>query len=168
MSKQVKVILAAVAVLVVFFGGAFASGLFGGQSDEQMIKAALDEAVLASKEGRPGGVLEFISQRFAVNGMKYGTGDISKTIKDLRPNVEIENPTPNITGNSATIVSPVRLAVSLPPIGTTLSEVTITFAKENGTKWLIFPVKKWRMVEVDMPESVIEDVKNQFSSATQL
>lgn len=168
MSKKVKAILASVAAFAVLAFVALGLGLFGGPSDEQLIKVALDEAILASKEGRPGGVLEFISQKFAVNGEQYGSRDISKTIKDLKPSVEIEKQSPTISGDTATITSPVRLSVSLPPVGTTLSEVTIRFEKENGMKWLIFPTKKWRMVQVEMPDSVIEDVKNQFSGGMQL
>ena len=168
MNMKVKAIVGSVVAAVVLVVVAMGFGIFGGPTDEQMIKTALDEAILASKEGRPGGVLELISQKFEVNDEQYGTRDIAKTIKDLKPNVEIEQPTPTITGDSATIVSPVKLAVSFPPMGTKLSQVTIRFAKENGLKWLVFPTKKWRMIKVEMPESVVEEVKGQFSGGMQL
>lgn len=168
MNSKLKVILASAAALAALLFVVLGMGVFGGPSDEELIKVALDEAILASKEGRPGGVVDFISQRFQVNGEQYGTRDISKTIKDLKPSVDIEKPTPTINGNSATITSPVRLSVSFPPVGTNLSEVTMHFEKENGTKWLIFPTKKWRMVKVEMPDAVVEDVKSQFSGAMQL
>lgn len=168
MTGKVKAIVGALVALVVIGGGAIGMGAFGGPSDEELIKQALDDAILASKEGRPGGVLEFISQKFTVNDEQYADRDIAKTIKDLRPNVEVENPTPTIQGDRATIVSPVRLSVTLPPVGTKLSQVTIKFERESGFKWLVIPTKKWRMVQVEMPEHVVEEVKSQFSGGMQL
>lgn len=154
--------------LLVALGLASGSGLFGGPSDRELIQIALKDAIQASREGRPGGVLDFISKRFEVNGEQYGTRDISKTIKDMKPDVEIERVEPTISGDAATITSPVRLSVSLPPVGMNISSVTIHFARENGTKWLIFPTKKWRMVRVEIPDEVVNEVRDQFSGMSQL
>lgn len=154
--------LGGLAVLIVGLGVAFGFGAFGGKSDKELIQVALDEAIQASKEGRPGGVLDFISRRFEVNGEQYATRDISKTIKDMKPDVEISNPEPTISGDTATITSPVRLSVSLPPVGMDLNQVEIHFAKEMGTKWLVFPTKKWRMTKVDIPDDVVNQVRSQF------
>lgn len=151
---------------MILTGFAFGFGLFGGKSDKELIKVALDEAILASKEGRPGGVLDFISRNFEVNGQQYGAGDIAKTIKEMKPDVTIEKPDPTVSGDTATITSPVRLNVLT--MGMNISEVTITFARETGTKWLIFPTKKWRMVEVDVPDSVVQEVQSQYGSISQL
>ena len=151
---------------MVLTGFAFGFGLFGGKSDKELIKIALDEAITASKEGRPGGVLDFLSRKFEVNGQQYGSGDIAKTIKEMKPDVTIEKPDPTVNGDSATITSPVRLSVLT--MGMNISEVTITFARETGTKWLIFPTKKWRMVEVDVPDNVVQEVQSQYGGMSQL
>lgn len=166
MNAQVKWIVGVLAAIVVLVGAGAGLGLFGGPSDKELIKVALDEAIQASKEGRPGGVLELISQRFAVNGESYGTRDISKTIKDMKPDVAISNPEPTVKGNSATITSGVNLSVMA--MTTNIPDVTLKFAKESGTKWLIFPTKKWRLVEVSIPNTVIDEVRSKFSDPMQL
>ena len=168
MNGKVKAGLAAVIGLLVALGLASGFGLFGGPSDRELIQIALKEAIQASREGRPGGVLDFISKRFEVNGEQYGTRDISKTIKDMKPDVEIERPEPAITGDSATITIPIRLSVTLPTVSMNMSSVKLHFARENGTKWLIFPTKKWRMVRVEIPDDVVNEVRDQFSGMSQL
>jgi len=168
LNAKIRAFLAAAIGLVIALGLASGFGLFGGPSDRELIEIALKDAIQASREGRPGGVLDFISKRFEVNGEQYGTRDISNTIKDMRPDVEIERPAPTITGDSATITSPVRLSVSLPPVGMNISSVTIHFARENGTNWLIFPTKKWRMVRIEIPDDVVNEVRDQFSGMSQL
>ncbi|HZH98180.1 MAG TPA: hypothetical protein VEX38_04350, partial [Fimbriimonadaceae bacterium] len=65
MVKKLGIVVAVLAV--VFLGMAYAAGVFGGPSDKEQIQTALDEAILASKEGRPGGVLDYLSQNFKVN-----------------------------------------------------------------------------------------------------
>lgn len=156
-------IAVAVGTAVVLLVGLIASGVFGGPSDRELIEEALTESITASREGRPGGVLEYLSKNFTVNNEQYGTRDIAKTIRDLKPNVELENRDPLIAGESATITSPVRLSVSLPPVSYTVGQATLVFSKEESRKWLIFPAKQWRLTRVEIPEEVVQDVQGQFS-----
>lgn len=167
MNKQTK-LWVGIAATVAVGGGLVVAGLMGGPSDKELIQAALKESIEASREGRPGGVLEYLSASFTVNDEKYGTRDISRTIKDLKPNVELESTEPLIAGESATITSPVKLSVSLPPVSYTVSQVTLAFSKESATKWLIFPAKKWRLTRIDIPEQVVQEVRDQFSASSQL
>ncbi len=158
----------AIGATVVVGGAAISLGLFGGPSDKEQIQKALDEAILASKEGRPGGVVEYISAKFQVNDAQYGTRDIAKAVKDLRPTVEIANREPSIAGNIASITSSVKLSVSLPPVNVNLQNVKMSFERENSRKWLIFPSKTWRMTQVDIPEETFNEVRDQFSGISQL
>lgn len=157
--------IAALLVLVVVIVG---SGILGGPSDKELIQTALKESIAASREGRPGGVLEYLSNSFSVNDEKFGTRDISRTIKEMKPDVELETTDPIIAGESATITSPVKLSMSIPPVSYTVSQVTLAFTKESATKWLIFPTKKWRLTRVDIPDQVVQEVRDQFSASSQL
>lgn len=165
--KQTKVWLAAVAASIVIVT-AFGLGLFGGPSDRELIQTALKESIDASREGRPGGVMEYLSKNFSVNDEQFGTRDIAKTIRDLKPHVELESTEPLIAGESATITSPVKLSMSIPPMNYSLAQVTLSFTKESATRWLIFPTKKWRLTRVEIPSEVVEEVKSQFSGVSQL
>lgn len=162
MNKLTKIAVAS-GTAIVLIVGLIASGVCGGPSDGELIDQALTESVAASREGRPGGVLEYLSKNFSVNDEQFGTRDIAKTIRDLKPNVELESRKPLIAGDSATITSPVRLSVSLPPVSYTISQVTLSFSKEESRKWLIFPAKQWRLTKVEIPAEVVEEVRGQFS-----
>ena len=66
-----------------------------GPSDQKMIREALDQAVLASREGRPGGVMDYLSNKFAVNSESITSGQVANFIKNgihitaaLRPTPE--------------------------------------------------------------------------------
>ncbi len=149
---------------VVIVIGVLGSGLLGGPSDKELIQTALKESIAASREGRPGGVLEYLSKNFTVNSEQYGTRDIARTIREMKPNVELEQNEPKINGDSATITSPVKLSLSLPPVSYTVSEVTMSFGRESARKWLIFPTTRWRLKGVDIPDQVVEDVRQQFAN----
>ena len=57
-----------------------------------------------------------------------------------------------IEGDTATITTPVNVKLSMlgQSMDETLDRVTITFAAESGTKNLIIPVRKWRIIKVDV------------------
>lgn len=148
--------------------GVLGSGILGRPSDKELIQTALKESIEASREGRPGGVLEYLSANFTVNSEQYGTRDIAKTIREMKPHVELERDEPSISGDSATITSPVKLSLSLPPVSYTVGQVTMSFSRETARKWLIFPTTRWRLKGVDVPEQVVEDVRQQFGNGSQL
>lgn len=123
-------------------------------SDEQLIKDSLAESIRASKEGRPGGVLEILSRQFQINGQTISNEtEIARYIRDTRPNVEVLQPDPFIQSNVATIKSDVKLSMPGPfsAVGTTLEDVELKFQKESTMKWLIFPDRQWKLVEVKVP-----------------
>ena len=159
--KPNKVVIAVIAVVVVLIGIRFAMTRSGGLTDQQQIEVALAESIKASKEGRPGGVMDKLSSKLQVNEMDTGSnrGQIAQYIKDNRPDVTILNKQAVVTGDEARIVSPVDIEVNL--LGNKMSrqmkEVTLVFRKEDDREYLIFPVTKWKLAEVEVPDSALAD-----------
>lgn len=142
-------------VLVVF---AFVAGfalLRPRPSDEELIGRALDESIRASREGRPGSVLDLLSPSLTVNeeGVPYRR-EIAEFVRKSRPDVEVRNRKPTISGDVATIESPVRVSSSLPavPLEHTFERVVITLEKERTREWLVLPGRRWRVTKVTIPE----------------
>lgn len=153
---------AAVALLVVALVGA--AGLFlvarSGPSDQELIDRALADAIKAGREGRPGSVLELLSNEFRLNEQQIGSrSQIARAIRDYRPDVSVANTTAVISGDSAVIESPVTLR-TLPPIPLSfeIPMVRMEFAKEHATKWVVFPDRRWRLSRVTIPSDVFEQL----------
>ncbi|MEQ1822486.1 MAG: hypothetical protein ABL949_08250 [Fimbriimonadaceae bacterium] len=142
---------------------AFGMGLFGAPSDQELIQKALDNAVKAGQEGRPGSVIEFLANDFEINGEKYRMGQIAEQIKKLKPKAEFANRVPSVSGDSATLVSNIKLSVSLPPVNVDVDEVTVEFEKRSARKWLIFPDKQWQLTRVTVPAESYERAAAPFS-----
>lgn len=157
-----KPILIIGGILVLLVGVRVIMGL-APADDKKLISEALAESIKASKEGRPGGVMDKISNKFTVNNERFGNRQISDVIRDMKPDVEVVKPDPVVIGDEAQITSPVRLKVGL-PIGNgtafdqTIQGVTLVFAKESATEWLIIPTTKWRLKEVKLPEDVMSQI----------
>jgi hypothetical protein len=143
------------AVLLVALG-AIRMGLFSkGPTDQEAIKSALEDAVTAAKEGRPGPVLEFVSEQIAYNGDRNFTKAlIAKFVKENQPEVDFDSVNPEIAGDAATMTTQVH--VKLSGLGGISFEhqykdVTLKFRREDTVQWLIFPGKTWRLSEVSAP-----------------
>lgn len=121
-----------------------------GPSDEEQIRGALKESIQASKEGRSGGVLELLSDQFTINEQTLGgSRDIARVVRDMKPDVEVENWAPAVRGDSATLITPVKLSLSgLVPMSVQIPEVRMEFRKEDAMSWLVFPTKKWKLRRV--------------------
>lgn len=120
-------------------------------NDRQLIQEAIDESIQASQEGKPGGVLEYLSNSLTYNNVPAGNRrEIGEFIKTFKPKVTVLEPEPTIDGNTATIVSPVELALGVGPISKpfTIEQVRITLRKETGTRYGILPWAKWRVSDV--------------------
>lgn len=129
------------------------NGLKSGD-DRKLIQEALDESIKASREGKPGGVLENISVNFKFNDSEIGgRGDIGQYVKQMRPDVEILQRDPTISGDTAKIISDVKVRFKLGPVESEqrVENVVITLQRETGTKFGVIPVKKWRIVTVSAP-----------------
>lgn len=159
-----KIVIAVVVLLIVLVGLRVLLGGSGGMTDQQQIEAALNESIKASKEGRPGGVMDKLSSSLKVNEMDTtgNRGQIANYIKNNKPDVTIENKNAVVTGDEARIVSPVDISISMlgQSIPLHVREATFVFRKEEDHEYLVVPVTKWKLAEVEVPESVI----NEFSA----
>lgn len=159
MKKPILIILGIVALLV---GIRVVMGL-GGQDDKKLVREALAESIKASREGRPGGVMDKISDKLEVNDERFSRSQIANVIRDSKPEIEVLRQDPVIMGDEAQITSPVKVKIGL-PIGNgtafnqTIDRVTLVFAKESATEWLIIPTSKWRLKEVKLPDDVMSQL----------
>lgn len=140
-----KVVIGAVVLAV----AAIAIQIFAfGPSDKQMIQSALDESLLAAREGRPSPVLEYLSRNFEINGQRMSERpEIAKAVQMAKPEITVMNREPQITDSTATINSSVKVKLDYMGlnIDQTFENVTITFTKESGTRMLVVPYPKWRI-----------------------
>lgn len=129
--------------------------VFNQPDDKTLIREAIQEAAKASKEGRPGGVFDYLSSSFSVNDTEV-TGnrrDANKFIKDLRPNFEFTSVEPILFDGEAKVESPVKVTLGL--LGATktfdLPSATITLKQETGRNFFVIPVKQWRITNISIP-----------------
>jgi hypothetical protein len=157
--KLSKPVVGIIAVLLVLIGLRIVLSVGPGQSDQQQIEQALADSIQASKEGRPGGVMDKLSQNLTVNQMDTSgnRSQIAKFIKDNKPDVVVQNKHAVVSGDEAEIVSPVTIQLSL--LGQTrsvdLEQVTMTFKRESGYEYLFIPTKRWKLSEVRVPEGAL-------------
>lgn len=131
----------------------FAKAWLGRPTDEQAIQAELTSAIKASREGRSGVVMDFISSKFKMTGAEVDPSNpqIAKFIKDARPDVEILNPQPAITGNTALIQSKVNVKMKMAMVsaGEMTVDAKIYLERETAREWLFIPVPKWRITKIE-------------------
>jgi hypothetical protein len=156
-----KPILALVGLLVVLFG-VKAILTIGGPDDKTQVREALQDSIKASKEGRPGGVMDKISDKITINGEQMvSTNQIANWIRNSKPDVVVSQQDPVILGDEAQITSPVTVRANMPGgvgFDRTIKGVTLIFAKESATEWLIIPTTKWRLKEVKLPDDVVSQL----------
>ncbi len=151
----------------ILYGGlvVFVAGLFGwkylsvnvwGPTDQQMIDHALTEAVQASKEGRPGGVMDYLADRLKVNSDEFGSRQVANFIKDSHPDINIPKAPAIVSGDQARITAPVSVKVSYMGfnVDKTIDNVSLVFDRSEGHVWLFIPVKKWRLSQVLVPQDI--------------
>lgn len=154
-----------VLLIVAVFGVAIISHLAGQGDDKTKIQQALRDSLEASRKGEAGKVLDALSSKLSVNGQEAsGFGSqIASFIRKQKPDITVTNQVPIITGDEARITSPVRVQVSLPIFGdqsVTVKDVVMVFHKETAHEYLVIPVTKWRLTEVEAPpglESIVRE-----------
>ncbi|HRF58746.1 MAG TPA: hypothetical protein PLH94_02395 [Fimbriimonadaceae bacterium] len=158
MNKKVLAIVGLVVGLIAIL--VVRSTLFG-PSDRQLIDQAIQESIQASRDGRPGGVLEYLSQSFKLNDQDPGSRrNIAQFIKQSKPEVTLAAHEPVIEGDMASIVTDAQVNVDYlgMKMDGTLQGVRIVLQKEQGTKWLVFPDKQWRIVSVTAPQETVDQL----------
>lgn len=148
MAKKITIAVALLG-LVLFFS----SGYLFRPSDETQIRESLRDALVAAHEGKPSPVLDNLSFDFSYGGQEVSRMDIAKVVRQAKPQLSALNEIPEISGDTAKIVT--SIAAKFDYMGfamdTVVDDVTVTFQREVGTKWLIVPQPKWRIVSVDAP-----------------
>jgi hypothetical protein len=147
-----------VAVLAIA-GIRFAISSLNAPNDQEQIQLALAESIKASKEGRPGGVMDKLSANLKLNDMDTSGNrrQIAQYIKENQPDVTVLDKQAVITGDEAQIKSPVDLSLNFlgQKMERRIEDVTMVFRREDDRAYLIFPTKKWKLAEVHVPpESV--------------
>lgn len=149
MDRRFKIALGCVAAAAALL---LVRAALDGPSDQELIRTAVDEAVAASKEGKPGPVLDFVSRSMTVNAQQVGAerGEIAQFIRQYRPEVEIVEFNPRIQGDEAVLMTPVRLKLRILTAETTqeVPDVTLRFRREAAVRWGIVPASRWRLTDV--------------------
>ena len=165
MGNSAKTLLIPMAVIVLLVGGKFILMSANKADDSTLVKQALTESIKASREGRPGGVMDKLSEHLKFNGQSEAGNerDIARFIRQSKPDVTVEKIDPVVTGDEAKIVSPVTISMGLlgNSMSQTLKKVTITFHREDDREWLIFPVKRWKLAEVEASDASVADLATQ-------
>ena len=133
--------------------------------DDVLIREALAESIEASREGRPGGVMDFISNQLKINQQGgISQGQIARWIRDNKPDVKVIDTEIKVAsdGESAELTSDVEVkgeigvAIAKQKFERTFTGVRMTFQKEDGRKFLIIPSKVWRLTAVDVPDDQLD------------
>jgi hypothetical protein len=159
MGKTNKALVAIVAAIVLLACFRIAITIVNKPDDPKLIQEALNDAIQASREGRPGGVVELFSDNLKLNNVNVGGNErqITDFIQKQKPSLEFADTQAQITGSEARIVSPVSMDLGI--LGKReLKDVTLIFKKEDTTEYLIIPTTKWRLVEVRAPDSAVSDL----------
>lgn len=124
-------------------------------TDEQLIREALDESVLASREGRPNPVLDNLARTFTWNSQTVGIdrSEVSRIVRLGKPEIDLGQYRPEIQGAEATIVTDVHFKMDYQGyrVDKTLPGVEIKLRRVSGTRWLVLPSSRWKIYEVKAP-----------------
>lgn len=157
-----RAVWAAIAILIVLIGVRVVVGLKPQEDDRTAIRRVLSESIAASREGRPGGVMDKLSSGLKVNNEEAGSNlrEVANFIKKQRPEIVVSNPNPIVTGDEARITSPVEMSVSF--LGQTrnihLKDVTLLFRREDARTFGVVPTKTWKLAEVTGATPSIADL----------
>ena len=124
-------------------------------SDDQLVRQAIDESTRASREGRPGGVLEYLSPYLAINAdPMIDRSDIARVVRLSKPEVRFGPYAPQIDGEAALVRADVAVKMSFQGlnIDTTFHGVQVKLTKTTGVRWLFLPGSKWKITEVAAPD----------------
>ncbi|MEZ0326760.1 MAG: hypothetical protein ACAH95_12735 [Fimbriimonas sp.] len=157
--KLNKPLIWIIVAVIAIVGIRVAISALNAPNDQEQIQLALKESIKASKEGRPGGVMDKLSVNLKLNDLDTSgnRNQIANYIRQNQPDVTVVDPRAVITGDEAQIKSPVQLSMSLPgmKVERQLEDVTLVFRREDDRAYLIFPTKKWKLAEIHVPEESV-------------
>jgi hypothetical protein len=159
--KLNKVVIWVIVAAVALFGIRIVMSRMNQESDQVLIERALAESIQASKEGRPGGVMDKLSKSLKFNELDTSgnRSQIAQYIKQNKPDVTVVNKKAVVSGEEARIISPVNIKIGFlgQGIERELKDVTMVFRKEEDREYLIFPTTKWKLAEVTVPDASVAD-----------
>ncbi len=165
MGINAKTMLIPAVAIILLIGGKFIMMSANRTDDKVLVRQALLDSIKASREGRPGGVMDKLSEHIKFNGQSEAGNerDIARYIRQSKPDITVQNMDPEVSGDEAKIISPVTVSMGLlgQSMGQTLKKVTITFRREDDHEWLIFPVKRWKLAEVETTDASVADLATQ-------
>ena len=125
--------------------------------DQQLISQALQDSIQASKEGRAGGVLDILSQKFRINDQEPGRFDIAKFIRERKPDITVYNNHAVVSGDTARIDTPVEVKLSFlnQNFDQRIDNVTLVFQKEEAHRFIVIPTTAWHLTDVEVPNNSI-------------
>ena len=133
--------------------GKIGLGFLNQPDDKTLITDAVLEAQKAGREGRPGGVLDFLDiPQLKINGedAPFGGKEVANYVKNSKPDITFTKIEPIITGDDARIESPatVKIGIAMFSKDMTIPKVIINLKKEVDHEWLFIPKKSWKIVEI--------------------
>jgi hypothetical protein len=132
-------------------------------NDSAQITTALTSAVKASKEGRSGGVMEYLASNVQVNGEKYDVNrQFSEFIRQYHPDIALGAINPKINGDQATVTT--DLDISLLNHDVRMQSVTFTLQKEHETTLLIFHSEEWKVTGASAPAEAYQQIISEMPS----
>jgi hypothetical protein len=162
MTSGKKILGITAAVVGVLFAGRVGLALLNQPDDKTLIKEAIQDCVKASREGRGGGVLDYISNNFTLNSSEVAgnRSEVSRYVKNMKPDVEFLNIQPVIMGDEAKVESPAKFTMSLLTMSKTfdIPQVTVTLRKEEERTWFLVPTKRWKVSDIQVPMESIPQI----------
>ncbi|MCX7798713.1 MAG: hypothetical protein N2109_00030 [Fimbriimonadales bacterium] len=148
-------------VVVLLLAGLLQVLLASGPSDERLIREALQQSLRAGKEGRPGGVVELLSDQLRFNDeMVPNKRQIAQFVRDSRPEVLVTEKSLEVHGDQALMVANVSVRLATPlgiSLDRTFEDVQLQFRREPGTRLLVLPDRKWRLYRVLAPNASLSE-----------
>jgi len=152
MTSGSKILGVTAGVVLLLVVGKVGLGFLNQPDDKTLIVEAVKEAQKAGREGRPGGVLDFLSTSLKVNETEAtgSRGQIADYIKNQKPDIEFTKIEPQIFGDEARIESPATVKIGIGPISQdiTIPNTVINLKREDDKEWFIIPKKKWKITEI--------------------
>ena len=153
MADTKKVVGACFALALVLVGAKVGLATLNAKDDKTLISEAVEEAIKASKDGRSGGVMDFLSTKLKFNNteLETGRGEVAKFIKNSKPEFEFSSLTPQIFSTNARIETSAKMKVGILNFKQTVDipKVIIHLEKEEDREWLIIPHRTWRITNIE-------------------
>ncbi|MEJ5170326.1 MAG: hypothetical protein WHU10_05005 [Fimbriimonadales bacterium] len=148
-------------IVLLLLAGLLQIVLASGPSDEKLIREALRESLLASREGRPGGVVELLSDQLQFNNeLVANKRQIAQFVRDARPDVSVSEQSLEVRGENALMVADVTVRLATPlgiQLDRTFDDVQLLFRREPATRLLVLPDSKWRLYRVVAPNADVSE-----------